>query len=499
LHILTKSSKLLAISGGLALALVAAFAIFVLGGGSPGGNGPKAASFASAAEPSATTHRFKTRPDLDPPKMTVLKSTPAASGGKLFVGSKVAGAGIYDAEGDPIWFRPGEIMDFRVQKYRGKKVLTWFQGPTKGSGLKRNTYIIANQNYKPIKKVYPGNGLSADSHEFNLTGSNTALVTAYDGTRADLRPLGGPRNGPVNESIAQEVDVRTGRVLWQWRSLDHVPIRDSYVSKPRHPGQAIDYFHINSVNRMKDGNILISGRGANAVYKVSRKTGRIIWQLGGKRSDFKMGKGARFHQQHDAQQVSGNRISVFDNTTSPTVKTKPRKQSRGLVLKLNFKKMTAKVDKQFRNPAKPLSNQQANVQKLKGGNFLVGWGGVPLISEYRPNGEMEFDAQMEGINSFYRAYREKWSGKAPGRVRVLAKGVAGGKTKLWISWNGDSKVRDWQVLAGGSKGSLKKAGQRAREGFETVTAIPSGAAYVRVKGLNGKGRAIGSSKPVKVR
>ncbi|MFA9400244.1 MAG: arylsulfotransferase family protein [Acidobacteriota bacterium] len=497
---MSKSSKLLATATGLAVALTAAFAIVLTGGGSSTGEGgSESAGFAQAAVPSAKQGRYRTRPDLKPPRMTIKKSSAEASGGKIFVGSKVAGAAIYDETGEPIWFLPSRSMDFRTQKYHGKSVLTWFQAPTKGSGLKRNTYKIANRNYKVIKKVYPGHGHGADSHEFNLTGRNTAFVTAYSPSSGNLSSVGGPSNGPVSDSVAQEVDVKTGRLLWEWHSLRHVPIRDTFVNKIRRPGEPIDYFHINSVNGTPDGNILISGRGTNAVYKVSRKTGRIIWTLGGKRSDFNMGNGAVFHQQHDAKLISGNRVSLFDNTTSPTTTNRPREQSRALVLKLNFKKMTANVDREFYNPAKPLSTQQANVEKLNNGHFFVGWGGVPLISEHQPDGDIVFDAKLEGINSFYRAYRQKWSGKAPGKVALVAASAGKDKTKLWVSWNGDSKVRDWQVYAGGGRNSLRKAGQRERDGFETVTAIPRSARYVKVKGLNAKGKPIGSSRTVKVR
>ncbi|MBK5111798.1 MAG: arylsulfotransferase family protein [Thermoleophilia bacterium] len=497
---MTKSSKFLAMSVALAVALVAGIALVEIGGDSTSGeNAGNSGSLAKAAAPSSSGGPYRTRPDLRPPKMTIKQLTPGATDQKIFVGSKVSGAAIYDGEGEPVWFLPSVSMDFRTQTYRGKPVLTWFQAPTKGSGLKRNAYKIANRNYKVIKKVYPAHGHGADSHEFRLTRRNTAFVTAYSSTRANLSSIGGPSDGPVSESVAQEVDVKTGRLIWEWHSLNHVPIRDTFVNKSRRPGEPIDYFHINSVSGTPDGNILISGRGTNAVYKVSRKTGRIIWTLGGKSSDFNMGKEAVFRQQHDARLISGGRVSLFDNTTSPTTTRKPREQSRALVLKLNHRKNTATVDHEFYNPAKPLSTQQANVQALNNGNFFVGWGGVPLISEHRPDGKIVFDAKLEGINSFYRAYRQKWSGKAPGRVALVAQGVGPDKTKLWISWNGDSSVRDWQVYAGKGRNSLRRAGVRARDGFETVTAIPRSAKIIRVKGLNAKGKAIGSSVPVKVR
>ncbi len=51
-------------------------------------------------------------------------------------------------------------------------------------------------------------------------------------------------------------------------------------------GQGYDYFHLNSVAEMDDGHLLISARNTCALYKVDRFTGKILWRLNGKRSDF---------------------------------------------------------------------------------------------------------------------------------------------------------------------------------------------------------------------
>jgi hypothetical protein len=430
--------------------------------------------------------------------MVIERDHPRASNAKIFIGSKVSGATIFSSSGEPIWFLPSRSMDLRPQNYRGRRVLTWFQAPTRGSGLKRNTYMIADRRYRTIKRVYPGRGLKADSHEFRLTPRGTAFVTAYKAERRDLRPVGMSKNGAVSDSIAQEVDIRTGRVVWEWRSLDHVPIRDTFAETPRRPGNPFDYFHINSIIDTPDGNVLISGRSTNAVYKVSRRTGRVIWTLGGKRSDFRMGKGARFSSQHDAQLHRNGLISIFDNGDSPVISKPVRKQSRGVVLKLNFRRKTARVHRRFFHPKKPLASTQANLQRLKGGNYFVGWGGVPLISEHGPNGNLLFDAELRGISSFYRAYRGAWSGAPRTRPAVIAE-KAGERTRFWVSWNGDSRVREWRVYTGPAKNRLRLAGTRKREGFETVAAVPGNARYLRVVGLNPKGKAIGRSTAVRIR
>jgi hypothetical protein len=484
--------KLAAAGASLAVALFAVSALLFFGDGGSGGNA-RSGEIAAAAGVSGGPGSYRTRPDLDPPKMVVKKNVAGTAGGKILIGSKDGGAGIYTSDGKPIWFRPGVIMDFRVQRYRGKPVLTWYQKATKGSGLKRSTYIIANRNYRIIKKVRPGNGLDPDSHEFRLTNRGTALVSAYRARPGfNLSRYGLGTNAVVLESVAQEVDVRTGRVLWQWNSLDHVPVRDTYAERVKNPGDAFDYFHINTVAEARDGNILISGRSTNAMYKIDRGTGRVIWTLGGRSSDFRMLKGAYFSAQHDTEQISGNRFTLFDNGGSPVAKP-IRKHSRGLILQVNFKKKTAKVHQEFFNPARPLATTQANMERLPNGNFLVGWGSVPLISEHKPGGRLLYDAEFQGIKSFYRAYRQSWSGIPKSGITMLAERVDPETTRLWISWNGDSRVRNWRIAAGNSKKSLTNVVTRDREGFETAINVPSSATYFKVTGLDANGRKIGSS------
>ena len=159
-------------------------------------------------------------------------------------------------------------------------MLTWCDGGV--------DYIV-DSSYHVIATVHAGNGLDADGHEFALTPQGTALITIYHEVPYDLSSVGGPKDGTVVDGIVQEIDVATGRVLFEWHSLDHVPLAESYAPVTRN--DAYDYFHINAVNLDNDGNLLISGRHTWTVYKVDRHTGQILWRLGGKRSDFKLGAG----------------------------------------------------------------------------------------------------------------------------------------------------------------------------------------------------------------
>ena len=135
-----------------------------------------------------------------------------------------------------IWFRPvpagQEAADFRAERYEGHPVLTWWQGTGLG-GLASGTDYIYNDHFHQIAAVNAGNGYTADGHEFLITPPNTALILAYSKTTADLTSIGGPSDQTVIDGIVQEIDIRTGRVQFQWDSADHVAYSESEQPLPR--------------------------------------------------------------------------------------------------------------------------------------------------------------------------------------------------------------------------------------------------------------------------
>jgi arylsulfotransferase ASST len=111
-----------------------------------------------------------------------------------------------------------------------------------------------------------------------------ALIVADAYGTANLTSIGGPADQKVVDSIVQEIDIRTGQVLFQWNNADHIPYRDSEQPRPASAATPWDWSYINAVHLDTDGNLLISSRYTWTVDKVSLRTGKIIWELGGKQS-----------------------------------------------------------------------------------------------------------------------------------------------------------------------------------------------------------------------
>ena len=225
---------------------------------------------------------------------------------------------ITDDEGDLVWFnslpRGTAVTDLAVQRLNGRDVLTWWQGRF-ALGWGYGDYHVLDETYREVARIRAGNGYEGDLHDMQITPQGTALVLAYDRVFRDTSALGGSREGVVLDNVIQEIDIATGLVLFEWHSLGSVDVNDSRV---RAKGRtSYDYFHVNSVEVDRDGNLLVSARNTCAVYKINRTTGRIMWTLGGKESDFRMNRRTRFCFQHDARRAGKGIISLFDNAAGP--------------------------------------------------------------------------------------------------------------------------------------------------------------------------------------
>jgi len=456
-----------------------------------------------AAAPPSPDRNFHSRPDLHPPALSVAGRGDLGPGylflGPGAVGKTQAGPLIADGDGEPVWFRPlsgAWLANFRAWSHLGEQVLAWWQGvvilPT---GYGRGHGVIVDQAYRERARIHAARGRTIDMHELRLTPEGTALFTCYPrAVRADLSAIGGPRKGRVLESIFQEVDVRTGRLLLEWRSLDHVPVEESY----RPLEEPYDYLHLNSIDVAPDGNLLVSGRHTWALYKLDRRTGEVIWRLGGRRTDFDVPADARFTWQHDAEHAGPQILTVFDNGTDG--RTRSESSSRGMVLRVDERARTVRLVRAYERPQSLQASAMGSVQILPGGEVLVGWGDDPHTSQFTADGRLVADIRMAPHQQSYRAYRLPWTAHPhqPPTIRI-ARDARTGSAVAYASWNGATELSHWRLEAGSSRSELHPVGVVAREGFETQ--IPLGPAhhrYLAATALDAAGRRLGRSAAVRI-
>jgi Arylsulfotransferase (ASST) len=461
----------------------------------------------ASARPAVDPHdyqSFRSRPDLLPPAVTVTARSTATAPGDIFLapysGPGQYGPMILDESGSLLWFKalsPGtRAADFRVQQYEGKPVLTWWQDPLAADGSRKAGIVIANSAYQTVAIVRAGNGYQPDLHEFQIAPQGTALITIYSGIDCDTSAVGGPRDGAVADTLVQELDLRTGLVRYEWHSLDHVALADSYASaKPTSRRVPFDFFHINSIDVEQDGDLLVDSRNTWAAYDLDPRTGQVRWRLGGKHSSFAMGAGTATAWQHDARQQPDGEITFFDNGATPKV----HPQSRAIEVSLDMAHMTATLTHDLEHATPLVAGSQGNVQALANGDWMVGWGQVPDLSEFSGAGQLLFDAHLPAGYESYRAYRFPWVGQPTG-APALAAVAAHGRLVLYASWNGASEVASWRVLVGSAPNTLVPLAGAPKSGFETAIPISATVAgpYAAAQALNGAGVVIGVSPPVKI-
>jgi hypothetical protein len=468
----------------------------------------------TSTQPDKLDH-FATEPGLTPPKITVTKSSKKARGnGDVLltplpspvvhpesnnsITIHAVGPGgpmIVDDAGNLVWFRqlaPPEVAaNLRLQHFHGRSVLTWWEGTVTPAAFGVGGGVIANHSYNVIRVVHAGNGYPMDLHEFQLTRDGDAVFTVYQPIRVHLPGTPEGTLSPLLDSIVQEVDIKTGLVDWEWHSYGHIPLQTSQATPQN--SATYDAFHINAIQSLHKDRVLISARDTSAVYKVDRASGRIIWTLGGKGSNFRFGQGALFNLQHDAHMLRDGRIAMFDDGAGPP---KFNPYSRGLILQLNSRRHKATLVRQFARSTTTSAQSEGSLQRLPDGNVFVGFGSEPFFSEFSSRGKLLLDGSLATDDGTYRTYRFPWTATPKTAPAVTAQRTGPSSVSVYASWNGATRVAHWQVLAGSGPGSLSRVATVRKRSFETRIDLQSSAAVFAVRAVDSNGRRLGTSAAV---
>ncbi|HEY2072913.1 MAG TPA: arylsulfotransferase family protein [Gaiellaceae bacterium] len=461
---------------------------------------------AFGATGTAAIEGYVSRPDLKPPVISFGFPADGVSRGSIFLApfdisaaqgayqstpnsQSHSGPLLVDDRGEPIWFLPlgsTTAMDVRVQEYQGRTVLTWYEGTVLGA--EGGSWVIFDPTYHEVARVKAGRGRHGDLHDIQLTPQGTALITIY-------REIATPDVPRLVTGIVQEVDVASGRVLFEWRSNEHVGLDESFMPEVA-PAGNVDYFHLNSIDVDSDGNLLLSARNTSTIYKVDRKTGKVLWRLGGKKSDFADDPAASFAFQHDVRRRPDGTITIFDNNAAvPGAQT----LSRGMRIKLDTKKKRASLVAEYLAPAARTTWAMGNVQQLDDGGVFIGWGTDGSFTEIGPDGSIRLDARFADGSVTYRAFRFELDAQPKGRPATEIAPAADGTLTLYVSWNGATQVAKWQLLAGATPGALKPVKTVARTGFETAIPLPATSGTFSVVALDAHGKQLRAAAPTTIR
>ncbi|MGH9105147.1 MAG: arylsulfotransferase family protein [Acidimicrobiales bacterium] len=466
---------------------------------------PQLASATSALR-AGDAYAFRSRPDLKAPVITLDVRTAEASPGLIVTdahaGPTYQGPLILDGEGNLVWFLPlspgkdvsKRAFNVRVQSYRGRPVLAWFVGAVvlaHGQGH----YELWDSSYSKVAEVHGQDGYQADLHEFLLTKQGTALFTCYGQANANLSKFGGKTVGSYFYGVVQEVDLGTGKLLFEWRSDSHVALEESYLPL-KNPDYPWDYFHVNSIDiDPTDGHLIVSGRNTSTFYKLHRTSGEVLWKCGGKSSDFEIAQDSNYFFQHDVRRRPDGSVTLFDNEGGPPWRGS---QSRALVLAFDEKARTVELIRQYVHSPKVRSGALGSVQDLADGHRFVGWGEASYFTEYDGAGRVVFDGGLAPGTESYRAFKQRWVGrpKVPPAIFV-ARG--GSSATVYASHNGCTGIAKWVIVGGATAARLAPVGWAKHMGFETAVTVPRPPAYLAAEAVDGAGQVLGRSAPASLR
>ncbi|KAL4967810.1 arylsulfotransferase family protein [Aspergillus stella-maris] len=470
---------------------------------------------ASASVPPSPwpTHLFRTT-NATAPILNTTKLGQTAPG-YIFIAPSTQTSGspaIYTDDGDLVWLGPeGKTYAYQPQMLNGEPVLTFWQGHNvKGFGY--GHIVILDSSYQEIHRVtLPGTENKRfvtatnetfpsyiDIHESAITEDGTILITAVNVTQSDLTPVGGKKDGWVQDGLVYEIDIATNEILFSWSavqghlSLDYVefPLGEKGANK----SAPYEYPHLNSVAKYGD-QYLVSSRYMCSIFLLD-KDGEIVWLFHGQKGGsytLPNNSTSKFCFQHDARikshtnQGKANEsiiLSLHNNDSAE--KTEVPQLTTNLIFNLHPANESATLLSRTFDRQDPVSAvSQGNYQSIlsngtASGHWLVGQGAIPKIEEFDQHGKLVmrswFGGKIGNATTYdwssYRAFRAPWGGKPKGAPGVVAcKSDNGQRLDVYVSWNGATDVKGWRVLGGSKKDMNVLKAMVKKTGFETMIAI----------------------------
>jgi hypothetical protein len=213
-------------------------------------------------------------------------------------------------------------------------------------------------------------------HDSRRAHNGNTLLLAIEPTPAEVaRNIRGDV-APDNVWSDKIVEVApSGEVIWEWHAWQHF---DQLEDKPVHASEDSHHWpHANSLEELRDGNLLVSFRGISTVVIVDRKSGKIIWELGHE----------VVSHQHNPSELENGNILIFDNGTQRL------HDSHTYSRVIEVDRRTRKIVWEYHdNPAYNFySAFISGAQRLPNGNTLIAEGLNGRLFEVTPAGEVVWE------------------------------------------------------------------------------------------------------------
>lgn len=305
---------------------------------------------------------------------------------------------IFDEQGVPLWwYRVPEVA------YDAKVLPTGLVGWTQGQSLVE----LRDLDGSLVRTLNTVQGLT-DIHELQELPSGNFLLMSYPVRKhVDLTAFGGGPDESVIDGLIEEIDP-DGNVVWSWNSKDHIGLEETgrwysiYGAAWKLSG-SWDVVHMNAIEPVGEDAVMVSMRHDDAIYKIDKATGAIVWKLGGTETPQSLTvegdpEGAYpLGGQHDVRLQSDGTITIYDNNTLQAA------PPRAVRYEIDEAAGTANFIEQVADPEAPVSECCGSARRSEDGSWLMSWGGRSLVTEFDAEGDRTFRLTFGGTEFSYRA------------------------------------------------------------------------------------------------
>ncbi len=311
---------------------------------------------------------------------------------------------IIDHDGYIVWYMPNMAHHNNDFKYFENDSLFGFIQTHNGY----SSYQLMDLNMNIVDSFANVNNVGPDAHELYILSNGNYIIGGAKDSVMDLSAyildgMQGDSNTVVQAFIIQEFDP-LHNLVFEWNSIDHIHPTEAYEVTYGYNPNGFDCYHGNAIEEDDDGNLLVSFRHLDAVYKIDHNTGNVIWILGGKSSDFTFPNDSGFGGQHDIRRLPNGNISLYDNAnTSP-----PPRKSRGVEYILDTIAWTATRTWQYIHTpfffARAMGNHQTTVNEDHLINYGLLYRPRPSIVMVDDNNSLMADFYFKDSVMSYRSY-----------------------------------------------------------------------------------------------
>jgi len=338
------------------------------------------------------------KPGTPPPGWYLTGNFNSASGSDTY-------AMVLDQNGTPVWYRhPAGPRAINVTALADGSI-GWFS-------LAHPPGLNAYEVYNPATKEtiwLPAPIQPTDSHELQVMPNGHLMMMSNPRTaNIDASSFGGSTSSSIVDCLLQEVDSN-GQLVWQWRASDHISSLESTHPMRVQDLDLFDVFHCNSIDvDPRSNDVLLSARHTDALYRINKMTGAVIWKMGGN-SVSEPGSQVLavvgdpevvFHAQHDARFQPNGDISLYDDQSWDSSLA-----ARGVEYHVDTSAGTAALVWSYASPDGRNSAATGSFRRLnRGTDNVIGWGFKPgtLFTEVDATGKAMLDVSFPNGELAYR-------------------------------------------------------------------------------------------------